>query len=73
MQENLKCAIYTRVSTDLQAEKEFNSCEAQKNRIEHFIKSQDGFKVYDYFNDEGFSGKDLNRPAFLSAVLPRSC
>ena len=28
-----KCAIYTRVSTSMQAEKEYNSCEAQKDRI----------------------------------------
>jgi DNA invertase Pin-like site-specific DNA recombinase len=26
----MKCAIYTRVSTDNQAEQEFNSCEAQE-------------------------------------------
>ncbi|EKD26021.1 MAG: hypothetical protein ACD_79C01402G0001, partial [uncultured bacterium] len=28
MKRNLNCAIYTRVSTDGQAEVEFNSCEA---------------------------------------------
>jgi DNA invertase Pin-like site-specific DNA recombinase len=27
------CAIYTRVSTSMQAEVEYNSCEAQKDRI----------------------------------------
>jgi len=33
----MKCAIYTRVSTDTQAEKEFSSCEAQeeKNKVLH--------------------------------------
>lgn len=30
MQAHLKCVIYTRVSTDNQAEVEFNSCEAQE-------------------------------------------
>jgi DNA invertase Pin-like site-specific DNA recombinase len=33
MLSKLKCAIYTRVSTDMQAEREFNSCEAQKEEI----------------------------------------
>ena len=36
-----RCAIYTRVSTSMQAEKEYNSCEAQKDRISSFIKSQE--------------------------------
>ena len=30
------CAIYTRVSTDNQAEKEFSSCEAQEQKIRSF-------------------------------------
>ena len=29
----VKCAIYTRVSTDNQAEVEFNSCQAQEEKI----------------------------------------
>jgi len=36
----MNCAIYTRVSTDTQAEKEFSSCEAQEEKIRFFIKSQ---------------------------------
>jgi len=39
----LRCAIYTRVSTDNQAEKEFNSCEAQEARIKSFIKKLKSF------------------------------
>jgi len=35
------CAIYTRVSTDIQAKKEFSSCEAQEEKIRSFVKSQD--------------------------------
>lgn len=31
--KNLRCAIYTRVSMDMQAEKEFNSCESQEEKI----------------------------------------
>ena len=36
-----KCAIYTRVSTDNQAEVEFNSCQAQEEKIKSFINSQE--------------------------------
>jgi len=36
----MNCAIYTRVSTDTQTEKEFSSCEAQEEKIRSFIKSQ---------------------------------
>ena len=34
----MKCAIYTRVSTDNQADVEFNSCESQESKIRSFIK-----------------------------------
>ena len=39
-----KCAIYSRVSTSMQAEVEYNSCEAQKDRILSYIKSQEGLE-----------------------------
>lgn len=35
MQVN-KCAVYTRVSTDNQAEKEDNSCETQEDKSDYF-------------------------------------
>ena len=57
------CAIYTRVSTDNQAEVEFNSCEAQEAKIRSFIKSQENMDVFKVYKDEGYSGADLNRPA----------
>ena len=59
----MKAAIYTRVSSDSQAEVEFNSCEAQEARIRSFIASQDGFKVFKVYTDAGFTGANLNRPA----------
>ena len=52
----IKCAVYTRVSTDNQAEKEFNSCEAQQNKIKSFIKSQENMVVHDFYTDAGFTG-----------------
>jgi len=58
-----KCAIYTRVSTDNQAEKEFNSCEAQEERIKSFIKSQPNMEVYKVYSDPGYTGANTKRPA----------
>jgi len=57
------CAIYTRVSTDNQAEKEFSSCEAQEQKIRSFIASQNDWQVFKVYNDAGFSGAILQRPA----------
>jgi site-specific DNA recombinase len=56
------CAIYTRVSTDNQAEKEFSSCEAQEQKIRSFIASQNDWQVFKIYNDAGFSGVTLQRP-----------
>ena len=61
---NIKnCAIYTRVSTDNQAEMEFSSCEAQEQKIRSFIASQNDWQVFKIYNDPGFSGAILERPA----------
>ena len=57
------CAIYTRVSTDLQAEKEFSSCEAQEEKIRSFVKSQDNWQIYKVYSDAGYTGANTNRPA----------
>jgi DNA invertase Pin-like site-specific DNA recombinase len=57
------CAIYTRVSTDLQAEKEFSSCEAQEEKIRAFVQSQDNWQVFKVYSDAGYSGANTNRPA----------
>jgi DNA invertase Pin-like site-specific DNA recombinase len=58
-----RCAVYTRVSSDVMADVEFNSCDAQEERVRAFIASQEGFRVSQIYNDTGFSGGDLNRPA----------
>ncbi len=58
-----KCAVYTRVSTTMQAEVEYNSCEAQKDRILSYIKSQEDLEFFKVYSDPGFSGGDLDRPA----------
>lgn len=63
MQGKLKCAIYTRVSTDNQAEAEFNSCEAQEEKIKSFIKNQENMEIFKVYSDAGYTGAHLNRPA----------
>ena len=59
----MKAAIYTRVSTDNQAEVEFNSCETQELKIRSFIKSQNNIEVYKVYSDQGYSGANIDRPA----------
>ncbi len=63
MKTILNCAIYTRVSTDGQAEVEFNSCEAQESKIMSYIKSQVDMEVFKTYSDPGFTGANTNRPA----------
>jgi site-specific DNA recombinase len=62
----LRCAVYTRKSTDEGLEKEFNSLDAQREACEAFILSQraEGWVlVHDRFDDGGVSGGTLERPA----------
>jgi DNA invertase Pin-like site-specific DNA recombinase len=62
----LRCAVYTRKSTDEGLEKEFNSLEAQREACEAFIASQrsEGWVlVHDRYDDGGVSGGTLERPA----------
>ncbi|MBM4402387.1 MAG: recombinase family protein, partial [Candidatus Cloacimonetes bacterium] len=58
-----QCAIYTRVSTDIQAEKEFSSCEAQEEKIRSFVQSQDNWQIFKVYSDAGYTGANTNRPA----------
>jgi len=62
----LRCAIYTRKSTDHNLELEFNSLDAQREACEAYIKSQahEGWRlIHDQYNDGAFSGASLVRPA----------
>ena len=60
------CAIYTRKSTEEGLEQEFNSLDAQRDSAEAFIASQknEGWVALpDRYDDGGFSGGNLERPA----------
>jgi site-specific DNA recombinase len=62
----LRCAIYTRKSTEHGLEQEFNSLDAQREACEAYIKSQasQGWKVLpQQFDDPAYSGGNLERPA----------
>ena len=62
----LRCAIYTRVSTDHGLEQEFNSLDNQREAAEAYVKSQahEGWRLHrDRYDDGGFSGGSMDRPA----------
>src|SRR6202042_2478324 len=62
----LRCAIYTRVSTEHGLEQEFNSLDNQREASEAYIKSQahEGWKlIRTRYDDGGYSGGSLERPA----------
>lgn len=62
----LQVAAYIRVSTDEQAEQGI-SIPAQKSRLAAYCKSQ-GWDIYDFYIDDGYSGKDLERPAMQNLI-----
>ena len=64
----MDCAVYTRVSTDNQAEVEFNSCEAQEAKIKSFIQSQENMEMFKVYSDAGFTGANINRPALTEML-----
>ena len=62
----LRCAIYTRVSTEYGLEQEFNSLDNQRESSEAYIKSQahEGWRCLPaHYDDGGFSGGSMERPA----------
>ncbi len=63
---SLRCAIYTRVSTENGLEQEFNSLDNQREASEAYVKSQahEGWKlIRDRYDDGGFSGGSMDRPS----------
>lgn len=63
----IRCAIYTRKSTEEGLDMELNSLDVQREAAENYIKSQvnEGWVVLpEHYDDGGFSGGNINRPAF---------
>jgi site-specific DNA recombinase len=68
----LRCAIYTRKSSEEGLEQEFNSLQAQREACEAFIISQKGEgweTLKARYDDGGWSGGTLKRPALQSLLV----
>lgn len=62
----VRCAIYTRKSSEEGLEQDFNSLDAQREACAAFVKSQasEGWKLLpEHYDDGGLSGGTLERPA----------
>lgn len=67
----LRCAIYTRKSSEEGLDQEFNSLHAQREACEAYIKSQasEGWSlIKTKYDDGGYSGGNMERPG-LKALL----
>lgn len=67
----IRCAIYTRKSSEEGLELEFNSLDAQRESAEAFIASQqhEGWVCLpDRYDDGGFSGGSIERPAIAQLL-----
>jgi len=67
----MRCAVYTRKSTEEGLEQEFNSLDAQREAAEAFIASQRGEGwtcVPDRYDDGGYTGGNMERPAFKRLI-----
>ncbi len=66
MTDKVRCAIYTRKSTEDGLDQDFNSLDAQREACEAYIQSQRslGWKaIKKHYDDGGISGGTLKRPA----------
>lgn len=67
----LRCAVYTRKSTEDGLEQEFNSLHAQREACEAYVLSQrhEGWTVVERsYDDGGFSGGSMQRPGLLALL-----
>ncbi|MBT2748283.1 MULTISPECIES: recombinase family protein [unclassified Lysobacter] len=74
----LRCAVYARKSTDEGMEREYNSIDAQRDGGANYIatrRSEGWIPVADDYDDAGYSGRDLKRPALqrLLADIREGC
>jgi site-specific DNA recombinase len=60
-----RCAIYTRKSTTIGLEQEFNSLDAQREACMTYIGGRADWQLLeDKYDDGGFTGANIDRPAF---------
>jgi site-specific DNA recombinase len=68
----IRCAIYTRKSTEEGLQQDFSSLDAQREAGEAFVASQrnEGWQlVPERFDDGGFTGGNMDRPALQRAAV----
>src|SRR3954463_16548278 len=68
----VRCAIYTRKSTEEGLDQEFNSLDAQRESAEAYIASQrhEGWVgVHERYDDGGFPGGNMDRPALQRLLV----
>ena len=69
---SLRCANYTRVSSEQGLEQDFNSLDAQREACEAYVKGQghEGWRlIRDRYDDGGFSGGSMDRPALQKLLI----
>jgi len=62
----IRCAIYTRKSTEEGLDQNFNSLDAQRESAEAYVLSQKNegwIALGDRYDDGGFTGANMDRPA----------
>ncbi len=67
----LRCAVYTRKSSEEGLDMEFNSLDAQREACDAYVASQKAegwLLVPDRYDDGGFSGGTLERPALQRLI-----
>ena len=72
LKKRVRCAVYTRKSTDEGLDQEYNSLEAQRDAGLAFIASQrhEGWiAVGDGYDDGGYSGGNMDRPALRRLMV----
>ncbi len=68
----VRCAVYTRKSTEEGLEQEFNSLDAQREAGELFVRSQAGegwTLLADRYDDGGLTGGNMERPALQRLMV----
>lgn len=64
-QKKIRCAIYTRKSTEEGLDKEYNTLEAQRDTGMSYIKSQSyqgWVALEEHYDDRGYSGGNIDHP-----------
>lgn len=67
----IRCAVYTRKSTEEGLDQQYNTLDAQRDAGENYIKSQqhEGWEILpERYEDGGFTGGNMDRPALTKLL-----